>query len=121
MFKRSQPQRRGAAAIEFAIVAVPMIIVVFGCLEVSRLFMIDSMAENAVFESLRHVMVSGSTKAEGVAKANEMLALFGTRDANVVVTPFEGGVAQPEITDATDEVSVSISIPMSSSAGGIVP
>lgn len=116
MFRKSCPGRRGVAAVEFAIVAIPMFVLIFGCLEVSRLYMIDSMAEDAAFEAVRHVMVAGAVKSEGVAKAQSMLSLVGTQNATIVITPYAEGTAQAEINDDTDEVEVNITIPMSSNA-----
>jgi hypothetical protein len=116
MIRKRCQQRRGAAAIEFAIVAIPLFVLIFACFEVSRLYMIESMAEDAAFEALRHVMVAGSKKAEGEAKAETLLSLLGTQDASIVITPFAEDDVQDEINDDTDEVAIDITIPMSSNA-----
>lgn len=101
---------------EFAIVAAPMFLTLFACLEVSRLFMINSLAEDAVFESLRHIMVAGARKEEGTRVATDVLALMGTKGATVKVTPKKNGAVQGEIDDETTSVHVEVTVPMSKNA-----
>ncbi len=111
--RRRRQDRKGASLVEFAIVVVPMFTLLFSCIEVGRVYMIDSLAEDAAFECLRHVMVAGSTKAEAVSKAGEYLDLLGTQGYAVTVTPYNGTTVQSEINDDTDEVHVSITVDMS--------
>jgi Flp pilus assembly protein TadG len=45
--------REGAAAVEFAMVAVPFFVLLFSLLELGLVFMIDAVAENAVTDATR--------------------------------------------------------------------
>ena len=112
--RATRPKRRGATTVEFALIVVPMFTLVFACIEFSRVAMIESMAEDAAYAAGRHVIVAGAKKAEAVAEANRLLALLGTRDVDVVVTPYDETTEQNEIDDNTDEVKVEITIPISS-------
>ena len=106
-------KRRGAAMIEFAIVAIPMFMLIFGCIEFARVSMMESLAQNAAYEAARHVMVAGARKSEAEAEANRILGYLGTRDAEVTVTPEDPtGAAQSGIDANTAKVTVRIRIPM---------
>lgn len=106
-------RRKGATLVEFAIIVVPMFTLIFACIEVTRVYMIDSLAEDAAFECLRHVMVVGSKKQEAVDKAKQYLDLLSTRGYTVNVTPYKSGVAQSDIDDDTTDVSATITVNMS--------
>jgi Flp pilus assembly protein TadG len=111
--RAARRDRKGATLVEFAIIVVPMFTLIFACIEVGRVCMIDSLAEDAAFECLRHVMVAGATKAEAVTKAEEYLDLLGTQGYTVTVTPYNGTSTQGDIDDDTDEVHVDITVNMS--------
>ena len=102
-------RRRGAAAVEFAIVAPIFFMLVIASLEFGRVNIIRHTADQAAYEAARHAMVPGATAAEATAKANSMLKVIGARDAKIkIVGP----------TDKT--VTVTIDVPMASN-GWITP
>jgi Flp pilus assembly protein TadG len=109
---RRHADRRGATLVEFAIVAPVMFMLIFACIELARVFMMQSIAEDAAYEAARHCMVSGAQKGDAITEANGLLALLGTQNATVTVTAVGDGTEQAEIDDDTDEVTVNISIPM---------
>ncbi len=114
--KRRPPRshrRQGATLVEFAIIVVPMFTLIFACIEITRVYMIDSLAEDAAFECLRHVMVVGSTKQEAIDKAEEFLDLLSTQGYTVSITPYNNGTAQAEINDDTTDVNATITVDMS--------
>ena len=76
----------------------------FGWLNVLR-----HTADNAAYEAARYAMVPGGTAAEAKAKANSILKIIGARGAVVTVTP-------STLTSTSDEVTVSIDIPLKSNA-----
>ena len=99
--------------VEFAIVAIPMFMLIFGCIEFARVSMMESLAQNAAYEAARHVIVAGAEKQEAEAEANRILSFLGTRDAEVTVTPEDpSGAAQSGIDEHTARVSVRVRIPM---------
>ena len=111
--RRNRKCRRGAAMVEFAIVAPVMLVLVFALLEFTRLTMMQGLIHDAAYEAARHVMVPGATRAEGVAEANRILGFLGTDGAQVTVVPYDrNGAAQTEIEDDTSSVRVDITIPL---------
>jgi Flp pilus assembly protein TadG len=112
--RRPNKRRRGATAVEFAVVAIPFFVLIFACIEMARLSMMESIAEEAAFRAARHVIVAGATKADGIDEANRMLAMIGTSDATITVTPSHNGANQAEIDDDTTSITVEVTVPMSS-------
>lgn len=105
--------RRGAAAVEFAIVAPIFFVLLLASFEFSRLNVIRHTADNAAYEAARHAMVPGATSAEATSKANSILRAVGARGARVTITPSTLG---PEV----DTIDVRIQVPLSQN-GWIVP
>jgi Flp pilus assembly protein TadG len=108
-----QRDRRGATAVEFALVAPVFFLVLFAMFEFSRLNVLRHTADNAAYEAARVAMVPGATAADAVAEANRLLSVVGARGATVRVTP-------AVLTTATDQVTVSIAIPLDQN-GWVVP
>lgn len=111
--QRGLPTRRGAAAVEFAIVASVFFLILSASFEFVRLNVIRHTADNAAYEAARHAMVPGATATEATSKANSILNVVGTRGATVTITP---PVLGPDIPT----VNVRIDIPLSNN-GWIVP
>ena len=57
-------------------------------------------------------IVPGSTKAEGIAEANRVLSMLGTRGASVAVTATNADGTQTQIDDSTQRIAVDIAIPL---------
>ncbi len=79
--------RRGATAVEFAIVAPIFFLLLLSSFEFSRLNVIRHTADNAAYEAARNAMVPGATAAEAIATANSILRVVGTRGARVTINP----------------------------------
>jgi len=107
-------QRRGAAIVEFALVSIVFFVTVFTCIEFTRFNMIQHLAEDAAYESARMCMVQGAVKQEAIDEANRILGVLGVSSISVTVTPSMNGTDQSEIDDDTTQITVDISIPMSS-------
>lgn len=97
--------RRGASAVEFAIVAPVFFLAVFAMFEFSRVNVIRHTADNAAYEAARIAIVPGATAAEATAEAERILRVVGARDAVVTVNP-------NPLNQASNEVTVSVAIPM---------
>ena len=111
----SEPQknRAGTTAVEIAIVLPIFVLLLAAAFEFGRLNIIRHIADTAAYEAARHVIVPGATSAEAVAEAKSLLDIVSTRGATVTVNPATLG---PE----TEEVSVTIDIPMSQN-GWFIP
>lgn len=101
--------RRGATAAEFALTLPLFILFLMASFEFGWLNVLRHTADNACYEAARFAMVPGGTAAEAKAKANSLLNIIGARNAKVTVTP-------GTLTSATNEVTVSIDIPLASNA-----
>ena len=108
--KQKSLSRQGATAVEFALVAPILFLVIFACIEFARMMMTVAMIEQSAFEAARHVAVLGSTVAEGEAIIREELGFFGIDDAEITIQGISNGVTQTSIHDACDQVSVNVAV-----------
>ena len=74
-----RPQRSGAAAVETALVMIPMLMLLFGVFEYGRLLMVWNVANNAAREGCRYAL------------ANNTSATIST-DVQTIVTTRMGGL-----------------------------
>ena len=101
--------RDGVSAVEFAMVAPVFLLVVFTCIEFTRLSMIKNMVQEAAYYAARDAMVPGATAEECEAAAHRILGRLGNKSATVLINNGQG------IDDLSDEVSVTVSVPLSES------
>lgn len=106
-------RRRGATAVEFAITAPLFVLFLLTAFEFGWMNVIRHTADNAAYEAARMAIVPGATSAEAIAEANRLLDIVWARGAQVTVTP-------ATITDDTEEVTVSIDVPLNQN-GLILP
>ena len=111
--RKSGSRREGATAVEFALVAPILFLIIFACIEFARMMMTVAMIEQSAFEAARNVAVLGSTAAEGEAIVREELGFFGIDDAEITVVGLSNGVEQTQIDDASDQISVNIVVQFS--------
>ena len=111
--KKRRNSRRGAAAVEFAIVAPIFFLVMLASFEFSRLNVIRHTADNAAYEAARHAMVPGATASEAVARADSILRTVGARGARVNINPTNLG---PEV----DTINVRVDVPLNQN-GWVIP
>jgi Flp pilus assembly protein TadG len=110
--RKTQHPRRGATAVEFAVVAPAFLFVCFFSIEFARMTMIRNLAQTAAYEGSRLAMMEGATNVDGEARAKEILNRLGTKSATVSTT-FEssfkpdGTVAEPKAF-----VKTTVSIPL---------
>lgn len=98
--------RDGASAVEFAMVAPVFLLIVFSCMEFTRLSMIRNMVQEAAYYSARDAMVPGATTEECEASANRILSRLGNKTATVTINDGQG------IDDQSDEVRVTVTVPL---------
>lgn len=103
---RKRNNRRGTAALEFAIAGPALLIVIFLSIEFSRLSMIRNLTQNACYEGARAGMVEGATADEITARVENVLRMLATRGAEITVND---GVT---IDRTTETIKVNISVSM---------
>ena len=99
-------KRRGAAVVEFAIVAPVFILLVFGMIEYGRMVMVQQLLTNASREGARKAVLDGATKSEIETLVRDYLSNSSVSGATVTVTP-----DPPSNAAFGDPVTVSVSIP----------
>lgn len=101
-------KRRGAAAVEFAIVAPVFVLMILGMIEFGRAIMVQQVLTNAAREGARVAVLDGSTSTGINSTINSYLQSAGITGATIDLNPDEpatAGYGQP--------VTVKISIPFS--------
>lgn len=101
-------KRRGAAAVEFAIVAPVFFALVFGMIEYGRMVMVQQVLTNASREGARQAVLDGATTAEVTTVVSDYLTNSSVTGATVTITP-----NPPSSAVSGDPVTVSVAIPFS--------
>lgn len=105
MLSKSIRKRRGATAVEFAMVAPIFFMVIFASMEFASVHITQCAMENAAFEGARKGIVPGATSAACKSAAEGLMDGAGLHEYTVTVTP-------TTITPLTDVVKVEVSVPM---------
>lgn len=108
----SSTQRKGASAVEFAMIAPLIFLLLFGGIEFIRGNIVRHTANNAAYEAARLVISPGANRSEAVDKAEQILALAGINDATIDIEP-------NEIDEDTAFVTATINVPMNTNSWGI--
>ena len=103
--------RRGVLTVEMAICIPIVFLILLGALEFSRMNMLRNSIDNAAYEGARRGVVPGATACDCMDTAVSVLTAVGARSATVSITP-------PTIDDNTTQVTVTISVPLSSNSWG---
>lgn len=92
MIRRFLAETSGASAVEFALLAVPFLAIVFAVMEVAFMFFVDSALDGALQRASRHVR-TGDAASNGWTLStfkqdvcNEMVFSFGCSDRLLVRT-----------------------------------
>lgn len=98
------PTRRGAAVVEFAVVAPLLFALTLGMMEVSRMVMVKQLMVNASREGARLAVLPGSTKAEVIALVSQELTATSVNGVSVDVNP------DPLAAGVGDPITVSLNV-----------
>lgn len=98
--------RKGASAVEFAIVAPIFFMVVLGIVEFGRMSMVQQVITNAAREGARIAVLDGSTNSKVKNRVNDYLTAGSISGATVTMIP-----DPPSTAGFDDPVSVSVAVP----------
>ncbi len=104
--RRRAAHRRGAAAVEFALMAPLLFLLVFGMVEVGRGLMVQQLLSNAARDGARSAILEGATVAAVETSVLDYLGTSSISGASVAVTPDPLTLAQ-----GGDPVTVTVSVP----------
>lgn len=97
--------RHGAAAVEFAVVAPVLFLLVFGMIEFGRMVMVQQVLTNASREGARIAVLDGATTSDVTSAVQSYLAGASISGATVTVTP-----NPPSSAGYGEPVTVSVSV-----------
>lgn len=103
--------RKGAAAVEFALIAPVFFLLIFGMIEFGRMIMVQQIVTNASREGARMAILDGATTSghDGVnTRVTEYLQEAGIQGASVTVNP-----DPPDSAGWGEPVTVTVGIPFS--------
>ena len=100
--------RRGAAVVEFAIVAPVFFLLVFGMIEYGRMVMVQQVLTNASREGARRAVLDGVTDAAVTTAVNTYLTNASVSGATTTVT-----TTPPVPPDVAEGRTVTVTIPFS--------
>lgn len=107
---RKHRNRRGATAVEFAMVAPIVFTFMFGLLEISTWFQVDGVSTTAVLRGGREALITTTSVSNVKAEVVETLGLIGVNDVRISVTP-------TTLDASTETIQVDIEVPMTAING----
>lgn len=103
-------RRKGAAAVEFAVVAPMLIALVFGMIEFGRAIMVQQVIVNASREGARMAVVEGTSAADVNAAINAQLTAANIDNPKIVFKVNGNAVSDPTVGSAGDAITVDVSV-----------
>jgi Flp pilus assembly protein TadG len=103
------PVRSGATAVEFALTAPVLFLLLFGALELGHANMVLNTTEAACYEGARVGIVPGTTAAECIAATQRLLDIAKIKDATITVTP-------ANLATQTEAVTIRVVVPYRTNA-----
>lgn len=100
--------RQGAAAVEFAIIAPLLFMLLLAFIELSRGFMVQQVLTNASRVGARQAITVGATQSETSSAVQSYTSSMGLTGSTITITP------NPSTASSGDEVTVTVSIPYAS-------
>jgi len=105
-------RRRGASAVEFAIVAPVAFMLILGLIEFGRALMVQHMLNNAARQGARVATIEGKANSDVTTAVNS--ALQGQPTTNMTTTIMVNGtVANANTANPGDEIEVTVALPVS--------
>jgi Flp pilus assembly protein TadG len=109
-------QRRGAAAVEFAVVASVFFMLVLGVVEFGRAFMVVELLNEAARRGCRQAIIEGTTSAQIKAAATDFLSTVGINGetAGVIINDAPADTVEAQNMPAYTEMTVQVTVPVAS-------
>lgn len=104
----NKSNRSGAVTVEFALVAPIVFALFLGSIEITRLNFLRHTAANAAYEGARASILPGSTSADGIAEATQLLNDVGAGNGAVV-----------NLVSTPDSIQVTVTIPVDQNSWGL--
>jgi Flp pilus assembly protein TadG len=102
---RPSGSRRGAAAVEFAVVAPLLFLLILGIIEIGRMMMVQQVVTNAAREGCRKAVLAGATEDQVYAVIDNYLTGSGISGHTRAVSPSLTGATMGEAVTVTVRVS----------------
>jgi Flp pilus assembly protein TadG len=112
MFQCSKTMRKGATAVEFAIVGPIFLTLVFGIFEFGRGFMVQHLLSGAARQACRYAIIPGRSTSAIQSLASNTLTGEGISGSTTTVFVNEGS-GDASAAQSNDEITVTISVPVS--------
>jgi Flp pilus assembly protein TadG len=106
----SSRQRRGAAAVDFAIVAPLFFLLVFGMIEFGRMVMVQQILTNASREGARKAVLDGSTATD---VTNTVITYMSDAKITINTSNITLNPTNPATANYGDPITVTVSVPFS--------
>lgn len=104
----AKQNRRGAAAVEFAVVAPVFLLLVFGIIEFGRMVMVQQVITNAAREGARQGIIPGSSSSQVNKTVSTYLTGTSIGGATTSVSP------DPAAATYGQAITVTVSVPFTS-------
>ena len=101
-----QRDRRGASAVEFAVVAPVFFLLVLGIIEFGRMVMVQQVITNAAREGARIAVLDSATPGRVTTRVNDYLSSANLSGATVTMVP-----NPPTSAGFGDPVTVRVTVP----------
>jgi Flp pilus assembly protein TadG len=106
-------RRSGAAAVEFAVVGLAFFPMVLGIVEIGRGIMVQHLMLNAARQGCRTGILPGNSNTEVTTAVTNVLQPLGISNDTISVQ-VNDGVKDAKYANTGDEVTVKVSVPVSS-------
>jgi hypothetical protein len=106
--RSEHPRRRGASAVEFAIVAPIFFMLIFGMFEFGRMLMVQQLLTNGARSGSRIAVIDGATSEEVISTVQDYLQGGSIDESAVTITVEPSDLAE---TATGDPITVRLSVP----------
>jgi Flp pilus assembly protein TadG len=112
--RQNQNARKGAAAVEFALLLPLLCTIVLGLMEIGRGTMVSTIMYNAATNGAQIAAMPGETSANVTTRINSVLTANNITASNATVSILvNGSAADCSTAVLNDKITVSVSIPAS--------
>jgi len=103
--------RWGATAVEFAIVANILMIMILTCMEFARMNMVRNLMQDAAYFAARHAVVPGATAGEAIEAADTIMGSMLSNGYTITVSDLNETSADINVTVEVDLGAVALFAP----------